>query len=54
VLERIKSRLGRWKCRFLSLVRRVFLIKSVLSFIPLFYISMYKLPSFMSKDIEKI
>ena len=46
--------LGRWKGRFLSLVGRVCLIKSVLSSIPFFYISMYKLPSIVLKEIEKI
>jgi len=54
VLERVKSRLGRWKGRFLSLAGRVCLIKSVLSSISLFYISMYKFPSAMLKEIEKI
>jgi len=54
VLERVKNRLGRWKGRFLSLAERVYLIKSVLSSIPLFYLSMYKLPSAVLKEIEKI
>ena len=54
VLERVKSRFGRWKCRFLSLAGRVCLIKSVLSSIPLFYLSMYKLRSAMLKEIENI
>jgi len=53
VIERVKSRLGRWKGRFLSLAGRVCLSKSVLSSIPLFYISMYKLPSAVLKEIEK-
>ena len=54
VLERVKSRLGRWKGIFLSLAGRVCLIKSVLSAIPLFYLSMYKLPGAVLKEFEKV
>ena len=54
VLKRIKIRLGRWKDRFLSLDGRVCLIKSILSSIPLLYLSMYKFPSAELKKIEKI
>ncbi len=54
VLERVKSRLGRWKGRFLLLAGRVCLIKSVLSAIPLFYLSVYKLPVAVLKEFEKV
>jgi len=37
VVDQMKKSLSRWKGRFLSLAGRICLIKSVLSFIPLFY-----------------
>jgi len=54
VIEKLKSRLSRWKCRLLSLVRRICLIKFVLSSIPLFYMSLYKLPIVVLKEIVRI
>ena len=54
VIERMKSRLGRWKGRFLSLVEGVYLIKPVHSSIPLFYVSLFKLPSSVLKEIVKL
>ena len=54
VLERLKAKLSRWKCRFLSLTGRICLIKSVLSSIPLFYLSLFKMPSVVAKDIVRI
>jgi len=54
VLEKIKSILGRWKGRVLSMVGRIILIKSVISSIPLFYVSLYKLPTLMLKKIVKL
>jgi len=41
VMARIKSRLGRWKGRNLSMAKRICLIKSVISTIPLFYMTMF-------------
>jgi len=54
VLDKIKSILGRWKGRNLSMFRRICLIKFVLSFIPLFYMSMFRLPTGVMKKIESI
>ena len=54
VLERMKSILGSWKGRFLSLARIVCLIKFVLSSIPLFYVSLFKFPSLVLKEIVKL
>jgi len=49
VIEKVQTRLsrwkGRWKGRCLSMAGRVCLIKSVLSSILLFYMSLFKLPS---------
>jgi len=45
VLERVKGKLSRWKGRCLSMAGRICLIKSVLSSVPLFFMSLFKLPS---------
>jgi len=45
VIEKVQARLSRWKGRCLSMTMRICLIKSVLSFIPLFFVSLFKLPS---------
>ena len=54
VVEKIKERLGRWKGRFISMAGRICLIKSVLSVIPLFYMSLFKIPAIVMKKIVKI
>jgi len=51
VVNRVKSRLGRWKGRYISMAGRICLIKFVLSSIPLFYLSLFKLPSSVLKKI---
>jgi len=54
VVNRVKKRLGRWKGRFISMARRICLIKSVLSSIPLFYLSLFKIPSIVLKKIVSL
>jgi len=54
VLNKLKSRLNVWKGRFLSMVGRLCLIKSVLSAIPLFYLSLFKPPEVVCKSIIRI
>jgi len=54
VVEKIKERLGRWKGRFISMAGRICLIKYVLSAIPLFYMSLFKIPAIVMKKIVKI
>jgi len=51
VVNRIKSRLGRWKDRYISRAGRLCLIKSVLSSIPLFCLSLFK---FLFTVLKKI
>ena len=51
VLEKLKVRLSVWKGRFLSLAGRTCVIKSVLTAIPLFYLSVYKSPESVYKSI---
>jgi len=42
------------KCRFLSLAGRIYLIKSVLSSIPLFYLSLFKMSEAVANEFVKI
>ena len=54
VVNKIKKKLTRWKGRFLSFAGRVCLLKSVLTFVPLYYMSLFKMPIIVSKDIMRI
>jgi len=54
VVNRIKNRLGNWKGRFVSVVGRICLIKSVSSFIPLFYLSLFRILSTVMKKIVSL
>ena len=49
VINRIKSRLDKWKGIYISMVGRICLIKFVLSSIPMFYLSIFKLSSITTK-----
>jgi len=54
VLNKLKDRLSVWKGRFLSLAGRVCLLKSVLTSVLLYYLSLYKAPTSICKSIIKI
>jgi len=54
MVDRLKRRLSRWKGRFLSLARRICLIKSVMSSIPLFYLSLFKIPVMVANELVEI
>jgi len=54
VVERVRRRLGRWKGKFISMAGRLCLIKSVLSALPLFYMSLYKMPVTVAKEIVRL
>src|ERR1044072_7856159 len=44
VISKLKSKLSSWKCITLSFGGRVCLVKSVLSSVPLFFLSFFKVP----------
>ena len=46
--------LSRWKGRFLSLVGRICLKNLILSSIPLFYLSLFKMPETVTNELVKI
>jgi len=53
-LSKLKSRLSVWKGRFLSMAGRLCLVKSVLSAVPLYYLSLFKAPEVVCKSITSI
>lgn len=44
VIEKVRSRLSVWKRRHLSLGGRIVLVKSVLSNLPIYFLSFWKAP----------
>lgn len=54
VIEKIKLRLAGWKRRFLSYAGRLTLIKTVLSSLPVYYLSLFKIPEGIAKEIEQL
>ncbi|KAK3199333.1 hypothetical protein Dsin_022748 [Dipteronia sinensis] len=54
VLERIEKRLAPWKRKFLSKGGRLVLIKSILSSIPTYYLSVFKILIEVAQKIEKL
>ena len=54
VMNKLRSRLSVWKGRFLSLAGRLCLVKSVLSALPLYYLSLYKASEEVCKGITSI
>jgi len=47
VVEKVRNKLSRRKGKFISMARRLCLIKSVLFSLPLFYLSLFKMPATM-------
>ena len=54
VVAKIQQRLDRWKGKFLSMAGSVCLLRSVISFIPLFYMSFFKMSLSVVLTIKKI
>ncbi|GJW14917.1 hypothetical protein Tco_0019050 [Tanacetum coccineum] len=54
VTDKISSRLSKWKIKTLSSGGRLTLLKSVLTALSLYYMSIYKAPSAVLKDLESI
>ena len=53
VLKKIDKRLAKWKNKIISLAGRVCLINSILTSIPLFFLSFFKMPIGIHKKIIK-
>ena len=54
VISKVSKRLDGWKRTFLSKGGRLTLIQSVLSAIPTYFLSLFRVPSGVSKELEKI
>ncbi|KAK2656716.1 hypothetical protein Ddye_009768 [Dipteronia dyeriana] len=54
LLVRIESRLASWKRKFLNKGGRLVLIKVVLSSIPTYYMSVFKVPVTIANKIESL
>jgi len=54
VVDKIKTRLSRWRGKTLSLAGHICLIKSVISALPLFYFSFFKAPIVVRNHIRRI
>ncbi|GJS17399.1 hypothetical protein Tco_0411871 [Tanacetum coccineum] len=54
VVEKLKKRLADWKAKTMSFVERLTLVKAVLGSLPLYYFSMFHVPSSVIKNLESI
>lgn len=54
VVDKVKSKLALWKRKLLPFTGRITLIKSVLDSLPGYYISIFKLPKGVAREIKKI
>lgn len=54
VIQRVEKKLSAWKSRLLSAGARVTLVKSVLSSLPLYFCSLFKMPTIVVKKINSL
>ena len=54
VLEKVESRLGGWRARFMSRGGRLVLLKAVLAAIPTYFMSIFRLPCGVRKGLEQL
>ncbi|XP_039140432.1 uncharacterized protein LOC120277641 [Dioscorea cayenensis subsp. rotundata] len=54
LINKVRSRLEIWKSKFLSLGGRLTLLNSVLTVIPTYWMSLFKLPCWVIRSIDKI
>ena len=54
ILEKMERRLAGWKCLYLSKGGRVTLIKSTLSNLPTYFLSLFPIPASVANRIERL
>nr|GEZ37473.1 RNA-directed DNA polymerase, eukaryota [Tanacetum cinerariifolium] len=54
VVEKVKARLSRWKMKTLSIGGRLTLLKLVLGCLPIFHMSIFKVPSKVLHELESL
>ena len=54
VVRKVRKRLDGWKRSFLSRGGRLSLIESVLSSLPIYFLSLFKIPRNVGKEIESL
>jgi len=54
MVDKVRSRLTSWKGKLISMVGQVCLIKSVISTLPLYYLSFFKIPRSVIKDLVRL
>ena len=54
VVEKIKNHLASWKTKIVSRAGRLTLIKSVLNSLPVYYVSMFKMPKIIAQKLVNI
>ncbi|GKF09148.1 RNA-directed DNA polymerase, eukaryota, partial [Tanacetum coccineum] len=54
VMQKIQSRLSSWKAKTLSIGGRLTLLKAVLGAVPLYFMSIYKVPKGVLHEMERI
>lgn len=54
ILDIIKTGLATWRCKLLSKASRLELIKFILNNLPIYYMTLFKLPNSVTKQIISI
>lgn len=53
LLTKLSKRLAGWAARFLSIAGRLVLLNSIMSLLPIYYMSVLKLPQWVLDEIDK-
>lgn len=54
IIEKFQNRLAYWKSKFLSTGGRLRLVKSVLSSLPIFYLSLFQMPTSVNSQLNNL
>ena len=54
IIDKIQKRLSSWKSSCLSMADRLVLIKSVLNYLPIYYLSLFSLPKKVANEIIRL